>query len=90
MTIGSRDETRAREIARDLSAKAGAEISGLENAAAAEQGDIVVLTVPYANHGATLDSIRDHLDGKIFVDVTVPLMPPKVRTVQLPEGGSVA
>ena len=90
VTIGSRDETRARETARDLSVKAGAEISGLENAAAAAKGDIVVLTVPYASHGATLDSIREHLEGKIFIDVTVPLMPPKVRTVQLPEGGSVA
>jgi hypothetical protein len=30
------------------------------------------------------------VQGKIVVDVTVPLVPPKVRTVQLPEGGSCA
>ncbi|MEX3007694.1 NADPH-dependent F420 reductase [Hoeflea sp. TYP-13] len=90
VTIGSRDGARAKEIAGELSAKAGAEIAGLENAEAAAQGDIVAVTVPYASHAATLETIRPHLDGKILIDVTVPLMPPKVRTVQLPEGGSVA
>ena len=48
------------------------------------------MAVPYASHAATLASIKPNLSGKIYVDVTVPLMPPKVRTVQLPEGGSVA
>ena len=90
VTIGSRDGGRAASVAADLSAKAGAEIAGDENAAAAQAGDLVVMAVPYASHAATLDSIKSHLSGKIFVDVTVPLMPPKVRTVQLPEGGSVA
>ena len=37
-----------------------------------------------------MDAIRDKVQGKIVIDVTVPLMPPKVRTVQLPEGGSCA
>ncbi|MCP4319628.1 MAG: NADPH-dependent F420 reductase [Hyphomicrobiales bacterium] len=90
VTIGSRDGERADKIATELSARAGTEISGLENAAAAAKGDIVAMTVPYASHAATLETIRPHLDGKILIDVTVPLMPPKVRTVQLPEGGSVA
>ncbi|MDA4848768.1 NADPH-dependent F420 reductase [Hoeflea poritis] len=90
VTIGSRDGARASEIAKELSAKAGADITGLENEAAAAKGDIIAVTVPYASHAATLDTIRRHLDGKLLIDVTVPLMPPKVRTVQLPEGGSVA
>lgn len=90
VTIGSRDAARAAERAAELSAQAGALISGQENAAAAASGDLVVMAVPYASHQATLDSVKPHLGGKIFVDVTVPLMPPKVRTVQLPEGGSVA
>lgn len=87
--IGSRDGARAEQAAADLSAKSRP-ISGAENSLAAEQGDIVVLTVPYANHSATLQTILPRLSGKILIDVTVPLMPPKVRTVQLPEGGSVA
>lgn len=90
ITIGSRDGDRAVQAAEDLSSKADATISGMENAGAAAVGDIVVLTVPYSNHQTTLEAIRPHLAGKILVDVTVPLMPPKVRTVQLPEGGSVA
>jgi NADPH-dependent F420 reductase len=73
-----------------LSAQAGAKIAGHDNATAAAGGDLVVMAVPYASHAATLNSIKPHLEGKIYVDVTVPLMPPKVRTVQLPEGGSVA
>ncbi len=87
--IGSRDGARAEQAAADLSARSKP-IAGMENATAAANGDIVVLTVPYANHSATLDTVRPHLNGKILIDVTVPLMPPKVRTVQLPEGGSVA
>ncbi len=88
--IGSRDGGRAVGAARELSALVKEEITGMENSDAAASGDIVVMTVPYASHPATLAAIRPHLDGKILIDVTVPLMPPKVRTVQLPEGGSVA
>ena len=88
--IGSRNSDRAKQSAEEITDKLGTEISGLENAAAAAAGDIVVLTVPYASHGSTLEAISPHLKGKIFLDVTVPLVPPKVRTVQLPEGGSIA
>jgi hypothetical protein len=90
VTIGSRDAARAVEIAAQLSEKAGAEISGQDNATAAAESEFVVMAVPYASHAATLESIKPYLDGKIFIDVTVPLVPPKVRTVQLPEGGSIA
>lgn len=90
VTIGSRDADRATQSAADLSNTAGVTIGGMDNGAAAAWGDIVVMTVPYASHAGTFDVIRPHLSGKILVDVTVPLVPPKVRTVQLPEGGSVA
>lgn len=90
VTIGSRDAGRAVQSAADLSDNLGVTIAGLGNGEAAAWGDIVVMTVPYASHAGTFEVIRAHLSGKILVDVTVPLMPPKVRTVQLPEGGSVA
>lgn len=90
VTLGSRDAARAAEKAAGLSTIAGGRISGMTNEDAAAWGEIVVLTVPYGNHAATVAGVRDHLAGKIVIDVTVPLMPPKVRTVQLPEGGSVA
>jgi len=90
VTIGSRDGARAAQSAAVLTEKADSVISGTDNASAAQSGDLVVMAVPYASQAATLETIKPHLNGKIFVDVTVPLMPPKVRTVQLPEGGSVA
>jgi len=90
VVVGSRDAARAQEAALKMAAITGGKITGASNADAASQGDIVVLTVPFANHRDTLQSIAGELGGKILVDVTVPLMPPKVRTVQLPEEGSVA
>jgi NADPH-dependent F420 reductase len=62
----------------------------MSNQEAAPQADIVVLTVPYAAHRITLESLKDSLQGKLLVDVTVPLVPPKVRTVQMPPAGSAA
>lgn len=88
--VGSRDGERAEQSAKEFSLKAGAPVVGNENAAAAAAASIVVMTVPFANHAPTLDLIRPHLEGKILIDVTVPLVPPKVRTVHVPEGGSVA
>ena len=89
--IGSRDEKRASEAATRLNHEAGTKsIIGLENKEASENGEIVVLTVPFSNHMSTLSLIAPVLDNKILIDVTVPLVPPKVRTVHIPEGGSCA
>ena len=89
VTIGSRDADKARAYAAELNARIGHEaLKGGGNAEAAAAGDIVVLAVPYAAQQATALSVKDALAGKILVDVTAPLRPPKVGTVQLPEGGS--
>lgn len=90
VTVGSRDAGRAAASAVEMSQQAKVTINGIDNSSAAANGDIVVITVPFANHKATLESIQPHLQNKILIDVTVPLMPPKVRTVQLPAEGSVA
>ncbi len=82
--IGSRDPSRARDSADRIGA------AGMENSLAARKCDIAVLTVPFAAQRATLEALRDDLQGKILVDVTVPLVPPRVRRVQLPEEGSAA
>ena len=87
VVICSRTAEKAIAAAADL-AEFGVE--GLENAAAAQKADIVAITVPYANQIATLEACKAALQGKILIDATVPLMPPKVGTVQLPEGGSAA
>ena len=63
-------------------------VVGLENTQAADWCDIVVLTVPYAAHKPMLTALKEVITGKILIDVTVPLVPPKVNIVQLPEAGS--
>lgn len=89
--IGSRDAERAQAHAAELNAKIGADVLvGMGNPDAAAEANVVVLTVPYSAHVGTLESIKAQLDGKILVDITVPLQPPKVRTVHLPAGGSAA
>ncbi|MBK6960082.1 MAG: NADPH-dependent F420 reductase [Gammaproteobacteria bacterium] len=87
--IGSRSAEKAEQAAAELAAKGLAgKVRGLDNEAAARAGDIVVLTVPFANQAPTLEAIKAAVQGKILVDVTVPLVPPRVGTVQLPAGGS--
>lgn len=63
-------------------------VRGLDNSAAAQRAELLVLTVPFAAQSATLKSIAAQAQGKILVDVTVPLAPPKVARVQLPVQGS--
>ena len=89
--IGSRDAARAASRAEELNAELGGDyLQGLGNAEAAAAADVVVLSVPYDAHKATLEGVKDQLAGKVLVDITVPLKPPKVRTVHLPEGQSAA
>ena len=89
VVIGSRTRDKAEAAlaalrARHLETTARA----ATNAEAAPAADIVVLTVPAAHQIATLAGVRASLAGKIVIDVTVPLVPPKVGTVQLPAEGS--
>jgi len=87
--IGSRDEERAAAKADEINTKLGGDyLSGMENSAAAEAADLIVLSVPYGAHKATLEGVKAQLSGKILIDVTVPLKPPAVRTVHLPEGNA--
>lgn len=87
--IGSRTEEKANTASSSIAERfPEATVSGMDNVAAAKAGDIVVMTVPFSNHASTLDSVRDAVQGKIFVDVTVPLVPPKVSRVQMPPEGS--
>lgn len=86
VVIGSRSADKAHAFAAEL----GKGAQGADNAGAARAGDIVVLAVPFGSHEATLLEVRDAVQGKIVVDAAVPLVPPKVSTVQLPAEGSAA
>ena len=85
--IGSRDLAKAKEISIKLGLDAS---SGMLNLDAAKSCELACLTVPFAHQESTLLSINDALVNKILIDATVPLMPPKVMRVQLPEVGSAA
>jgi NADPH-dependent F420 reductase len=89
--IGSRTEDKAQKAAAELNQRTcNGSAHGLDNVAAVKAAEIVVVTVPYAAHDATIETIKSHLSGQILVDTTVPLKPPKVDVVQLPESGCVA
>jgi NADPH-dependent F420 reductase len=90
--IGSRTPEKAISTASEINETLDMEasVTGMSNLQAAQQANIIVLTVPYAAHRETLESIRDALSGKLLIDVTVPLVPPKVTTVQMPPAGSAA
>ena len=89
LALGSRDPERAKDCARELRAGSLA-VEGGSNAEACRHADVVVLCVPYAAHAETLTGLRDALAGKVLVDITVPLKPPKVRRVHLPAGRAAA
>jgi NADPH-dependent F420 reductase len=86
VVIGSRGAESAEAKAAEL----GHGLTGAANADAAAQAEIVIVTVPFAAQEATLAEIRPHVAGKLVVDTTVPLVPPKVMRVQLPAEGSAA
>lgn len=88
VVIGSRDAAKARETAALLARTKHCKIEGDSNVGAASRGDIVILAVPYQARAALIEKIRDSVQGKIVVDTSVPLRPPKVMHVQLPESGS--
>jgi len=90
--IGSRSSERAVKAAGEIMQllEGSSSVVGTSNFEAAQQADIVVLTVPYPAHRETLEGVKAALQGKLFVDVTVPLVPPKVSKVQMPPAGSAA
>jgi NADPH-dependent F420 reductase len=90
VVIGSRAAERAIERAAALSQEHDVDLRGAANASACAQAELVVLSVPYSAHRSTLMGLSEQLAGKILVDITVPLRPPKVRVVHLPEGQSAA
>ena len=90
--IGSRYSEKAVTIASEIMELLEGESSvvGTTNLEAAQQADIIVVTVPYSGHREVLESVKEALKGKLVIDTTVPLVPPKVSKVQMPSAGSAA
>lgn len=90
--IGSRDILKAQLVAGELNNlhKYNFAIIGDENAQAIYASEIAILTVPYAFHATTLEVYKNILAGKILIDATVPIVPPKVTTISMPIEGSAS
>jgi NADPH-dependent F420 reductase len=90
--IGSRSPDKAIAAAAEIAQllDGASSIGGMSNLEAAREANIAVLTVPYAAHRETLESVKDALKDKLLIDVTVPLVPPKTSKVQMPPAGSAA
>ena len=84
--VGSRDGERGRAAAAEF----GAGVAGGDNAWAVSEADVVVVCVPYAAHRATMQWLAGVLGDRVAIDVTVPLAPPKLSRVTLPEGQAAA
>jgi 8-hydroxy-5-deazaflavin:NADPH oxidoreductase len=75
IVIGSRDAGRAVEAAERAAQQVpdGA-FTGLENALAVKQAEIVILCVPFRNQSETLTNLKNALaPEQLLVDATVPL-----------------
>ncbi|GAA1445311.1 NADPH-dependent F420 reductase [Nocardiopsis tropica] len=75
VVIGSRSAERAQKAARELveGESARIDVRGLDNAAAAAAGDIVIVAVPWDGHRELLEGLVEPLAGKIVVDCVNPL-----------------
>jgi NADPH-dependent F420 reductase len=91
VVIGSRTAAKAEAAVAALATdKSPGRLTGADNVAAAKQSEVVFITVPWASQAAILEDIKPYLAGKLVVDTTVPLVPPKVARVQLPSEHSAA
>ena len=89
--IGSRQREKGERVAKELNQELGQELlKGTDNPTAAAAAEVVVLTVPYSAHVSTLETVKAQLQGKIFVDVSVPLDPDNPRRIMMPPAGSAA
>ena len=89
--IGSRSIEKAIKKADEIKALLpGKQVQGTTYDQAAIESDIVVITIPYSTHIDILTKLRPNLKDKLVIDVTVPLVPPKVSVVQMPPDGSAA
>ncbi|MDV7104923.1 NADPH-dependent F420 reductase [Vibrio sp. TH_r3] len=92
VVIGSRDGERAAQSAKEMSAllpAGSAVIEGMDNVSASESAaEMVILSVPYSAHNATLTELKPILADKILIDIVVPLAPKNPKAVVMPEEGS--
>jgi len=76
VVIGSREASRAQATAHELRNRIGsaAQIEGADNAAAAAQCEVAVLTLPFSGQAPLLKQLKSvWKPGTVVIDTTVPL-----------------
>jgi len=89
--IGSRALEKAEGAVAELREKDGAlPLRAAENAGAAAEGEIVVVTTPYAAQAPTLPPLADALAGKLVVSAVVPMAfeGGRASLIAVPEGSA--
>ena len=89
--IGSRDEDRAKQAAKDIQALISTDlVMGKTNDQAADLGSTVFISFPYAAQRESLLELGSRLDGKTVVDVVAPLVFNNgiAQAVQVEEGSA--
>lgn len=90
VAIGSRDAERAKARAKELGDAGFGILRGGDNEWAARESEVVLVSVPYSAHADVLRSLKPALEGRILIDITVPLRPPILHQVHLPAGKAAA
>ena len=89
--IGSRQKEKALKVADELNQILGRDlVRGMENARAADEADINVLTVMSVAHEAAIKGLKDHLQGKILVDATARIKFPNSKPPGPPSAARMA
>jgi len=90
--IGSRNKQRAEEISDELNQLLPNEfknIRGFDNQTAISKStEFVILSVPWEGHNSTLETLKEDLNGKILIDIVVPLDSKDPKKVDMPKEGS--
>lgn len=73
VVIGGRSAERSAGVADALSADIGVTVTGTDNLSAAQQGDLVLVVVPWEGHADLLRELKPALAGKVVVDCVNPL-----------------
>lgn len=89
--IGSRKTEKGAQAAVSMRERLPeGTISGTNNLSAAQQADLVVLSVPYWAQADTLDSVKPALEGKLLVTVVAPTGEKAARVHRLESGLAAA
>ncbi len=90
VVLGSRDAERGAAAAAALNRQLGLDsIRGTSNREAAQQADLVLLSVPYEGMQPILQDLREAVQDKIVINIASALNPEKKTRAQVPPGGSI-